>query len=63
MFDNPLALTAVTTANLISIATGVMRKYGSDVEAVPEEISEMERETGIESLVAAKLQAKLAYLG
>jgi hypothetical protein len=30
MFDNPTALTAVTVANLIGIASGVMRKYASD---------------------------------
>ena len=35
MFDNPTALTAVTVANLIGIASGVMRKYASDQTSVP----------------------------
>jgi hypothetical protein len=63
MFDNPTALTAVTVANLIGIASGVMRKYASDQTSVPPSITEMEREVGIEPLIAAKLQASLAYLG
>lgn len=63
MFDNNTDISVATTANLITILTGVMRKYGASTGSVPDEIAELEHNSGIETLAAVKLQAKLAYLG
>ena len=63
MFDQPTDLTTATVANLITIMTGVMRKYSGTTGTVPDDIAELERSQGLEALAATKIQAKLAYLG